>query len=510
MQFIKYIMVSLIGLGLLVMAGCDSDWLTSSGKDDSSVDLRIKIAETQRQVTKEIRFKKPLTITEVRVTVTGPDMDRVEKTLSKVDEDTYSGTVSVKKGDNRKFSVNAYDGSNILQYSGSNTINISRSSESITINLDPLRPSPVTLSVDATSASSVDLSWSQSTVQDFQYYAILRSKTIDPDIYNSDDWIAVAESRSTLSYTDDDENLETGETYYYQVHVVDTENWPCTGSNVEDATLNISAPQGVTVSANNEDYITVSWNAVGGASSYRVYRAESETGSYDHVHTTTATGWNDNTVLMAKFYYYKISAYVSGKYSALSDPVAGYRIGFRFDEVRVYDPADGIGFTFDLRGYGYNGQTKLLLIYACKEIDGNFYWISGTGYTDYVAEAFDITPSYDASFWDDAQVTLPDSYWPNEERNNDPPKYFKMRIYKSSDIQSDFNDPYFDQTDYFSVTWGQNLEKQISSAKGQNYVEFDLMIDQDRPEGTAIRESGSVIKSARKEKFQWPERRINQ
>lgn len=509
MQFTKYILILLTGLGLLVTAGCDSDWLTSSANDESSVKLQIKIDETQHQIIKSDALIKPFTITEVRVTVTGPDMDPVEKTLSKVDEDTYSGTVSVKKGDNRKFSVDAYDGNNILQYSGTNTMNISRSSESITIDLNPLRPDPVTLSIAATSASSVDLSWSQSTIKDFQYYAILRSQSTDPDIYNSDDWIAIAESRTTLSYTDDDENLVTGETYYYQVHVVDTENWPCTGSNIEDATLNISAPQGVTVSANNENYISVSWNAVAGASSYRVYRSESETGSYDHVHTTTATGWNDDTVLMAKFYYYKISAYVSGKYSALSDPVSGYRIGFRFDEVRGYDSDDGIGFTFDLRGYGYNGQTKLLLIYACKEIDGNFYWISGTGYNDYVAEAFDITPSYDASLWDDAQVSLPDSYWPTEEQNNDPPKYYKMRIFKSSDIQSDFNDPYFDQTDYFSLTWSQSLEKQIISANSRNYVEYDLIIDRTHPEKTEIRKSDAVISISKKEKFNWPESQMS-
>jgi fibronectin type 3 domain-containing protein len=72
--------------------------------------------------------------------------------------------------------------------------------------------------------------------------------------------------------------------------------------------------------------INVSWNAVGNASGYQLYRATSPDGTYSLIKGTTSTSYTNTGLSTGKTYYYKIRAYrtVSGSkvYSDYSDIVS--------------------------------------------------------------------------------------------------------------------------------------------------------------------------------------------
>lgn len=65
-----------------------------------------------------------------------------------------------------------------------------------------------------------------------------------------------------------------------------------------------------TTSVAKDGSVTISWDAVKGASSYDVYRASSKDGDYKKVGTSATTSYTDKTAEKGKTYYYKISANV--------------------------------------------------------------------------------------------------------------------------------------------------------------------------------------------------------
>jgi len=67
-------------------------------------------------------------------------------------------------------------------------------------------------------------------------------------------------------------------------------------------------PEGVKAKSNNYNTCSVSWNAVNGASGYKIYRATSST-SYKLIKTTTATQLTDTKLTTGTTYLYKVIAY---------------------------------------------------------------------------------------------------------------------------------------------------------------------------------------------------------
>ncbi|MCD7760749.1 MAG: hypothetical protein LUH16_03100, partial [Clostridiales bacterium] len=128
-------------------------------------------------------------------------------------------------------------------------------------------------------------------------------------------WSALCYTTST-SYTD--ATAESGTTYYYTVRAVSGSVYSGYLTNVSVVRL---AQPTVTLS-NASTGVKVTWGAVDGAQSYRVYRKVSG-GSWKQIATVTTTSYTDTTAVSGTTYYYTVRA-VSG--SILSSYVSNKSI----------------------------------------------------------------------------------------------------------------------------------------------------------------------------------------
>ncbi|MDR1219257.1 MAG: hypothetical protein LBK73_06550 [Treponema sp.] len=111
-------------------------------------------------------------------------------------------------------------------------------------------------------------------------------------------------------------------TYYYAVSAVGASGFESAHSASTAVTVTgPSVPTGITASA-MDDQVTVSWAAVTGASSYNVYRADSQTGTYTKVGASATASYTE-TVSSVGTYYYAVSAVGASSFeSARSAPTA--------------------------------------------------------------------------------------------------------------------------------------------------------------------------------------------
>ncbi len=84
-----------------------------------------------------------------------------------------------------------------------------------------------------------------------------------------------------------------------------------------------AVPSNLNVGSATTSSLTVSWNAVSGATSYKLYRSSSESGSYSLVTTTGGNGYTDSSLSEGTTYYYKVSAVNSYGESSLSSAMSG-------------------------------------------------------------------------------------------------------------------------------------------------------------------------------------------
>lgn len=162
-------------------------------------------------------------------------------------------------------------------------------------------------------------------------YAIYRS-TSENGTYKK---IKIIRNGKTTSYID--EGLKVGNTYYYKVRAYCTVNKKSVYgeySAVKSAKVT-PGKTSITVAAHDYQTIAVSWKAVKGCDGYKVYRSETENGTYKSVKTiksASTTSYNDSKLTTGKQYYYKVRAYcnnngkkVYGSYSEIKSaiPVLG-------------------------------------------------------------------------------------------------------------------------------------------------------------------------------------------
>ncbi len=170
---------------------------------------------------------------------------------------------------------------------------------------------PTGVSATAQSSSSINVSWSSvSGATSYKVYYEIGSSTTK--------YLAGTVSTTSYAHT----GLQASTTYYYYIKAINSageSDYSYTsattsssgGNNGGSTTTKPSAP--TNVSATNIGSallptIQISWSSVSSATSYKVYRSSSASGSYSQIgSTTSSTSLSDNNPLTG-YNYYKVKA----------------------------------------------------------------------------------------------------------------------------------------------------------------------------------------------------------
>ena len=172
---------------------------------------------------------------------------------------------------------------------------------------------------DGAAPNFVRVSWNASSGA--ASYAVWRSE--------SEDRAAASELRSGLTATEySDASVTPGKFYWYWVRPVSA-----AGAGVfagpDSGYASLSAPTELAATTNNETRVTVSWRRSNGASSYELFRAETDDLSVatNEVYATVASlSYGDtNTVPAVKFYYW-VRSVSDADVSPLAGPADGFRL----------------------------------------------------------------------------------------------------------------------------------------------------------------------------------------
>ncbi|MGN0641532.1 MAG: fibronectin type III domain-containing protein [Huintestinicola sp.] len=130
-----------------------------------------------------------------------------------------------------------------------------------------------------------------------------------------DEWVSVG-TPTDATYVDT--NVESGTEYSYRVLSFINDTW-CDASEVISVKTKASTiPQNINATA-GEGKVTITWDAVEGATKYRVQRTTGK--SWSTVSYPSTTSYVDEAVTAATEYTYRILAYVDGAWGEASDVV---------------------------------------------------------------------------------------------------------------------------------------------------------------------------------------------
>ena len=129
---------------------------------------------------------------------------------------------------------------------------------------------------------------------------------------------------TATSYTNT--GAKAGTTYYYRVKACNDAGLSPYSNIVSVKTVAQQKPSAPVVkighsAASGKPMLT--WNAVSGATAYKVYRATSKSGTYSLLGTVTATNYTNTGAKAGTTYYYKVKAVNSAGESAYSNVVSG-------------------------------------------------------------------------------------------------------------------------------------------------------------------------------------------
>ena len=130
---------------------------------------------------------------------------------------------------------------------------------------------------------------------------------------------------TATSYTNT--GAKAGTTYYYRVKAVNDAGLSPYSNIVSGQVKSVTPKPAAPVvkighsAASGKPMLT--WNAVSGATSYKVYRATSKSGTYSLLGTVTATSYTNTGAKAGVTYYYKVKAVNSAGESAYSNVVSG-------------------------------------------------------------------------------------------------------------------------------------------------------------------------------------------
>ena len=176
-----------------------------------------------------------------------------------------------------------------------------------------------------------------------------------------------------------------GTTYYYKVRALNVDGAAGAYSSTVSGAAKAVAPAAPTVTMTYSDNgkPKLTWSAVSGAASYRVYRSESRGTGYSLLGTTTSTSYVNTGAAVGKTYYYRVKAVNSAGTSAYSNIVSG--------TARTPAPAAPVlkGGTSSASGKpqltwaAVDGAAKYD-VYRSNSADGTFSKVGSTDKTTYV------------------------------------------------------------------------------------------------------------------------------
>ena len=130
---------------------------------------------------------------------------------------------------------------------------------------------------------------------------------------------------TATSYTNT--GAKAGTTYYYRVKACNDAGLSpysnVVSGKVKSVTPKPAAPVVKIGHSATSGKPLLTWNAVSGATSYKVYRATSQNGTYSLLGTVTATSYTNTGAKAGATYYYKVKAVNSAGESAYSNVVSG-------------------------------------------------------------------------------------------------------------------------------------------------------------------------------------------
>ena len=130
---------------------------------------------------------------------------------------------------------------------------------------------------------------------------------------------------TATSYTNT--GAKAGTTYYYRVKACNDAGLSpysnVVSGKVKSVTPKPSAPVVKIGNSASSGKPQLTWNAVSGATSYKVYRATSQNGTYSLLGTVTTTSYTNTGAKAGVTYYYKVKAVNSAGESAYSNIVSG-------------------------------------------------------------------------------------------------------------------------------------------------------------------------------------------
>ncbi len=179
-------------------------------------------------------------------------------------------------------------------------------------------PVPAGLTATANGANNIDLAWSASAGA--TSYKIYRA---GPGAACPANQYALIATVATTSYSDS--TVTGGNTYSYRVTAVvsvcESDRSSCASATASTCTP-LAAPASVSATATAPNQISVTWSAVGGATSYKVYRAGGACTAPNASYVLLASGiggtsYNDTTAIFGNRYSYKVVT-TTGCDSALS------------------------------------------------------------------------------------------------------------------------------------------------------------------------------------------------
>ena len=176
-----------------------------------------------------------------------------------------------------------------------------------------------------------------------------------------------------------------GKTYYYKVRALNVDGAAGAYSSTVSGAAKAVAPAAPTVTMTYSDSgkPKLTWSAVSGAASYRVYRSESRGTGYSLLGTTTSTSYVNTGAAVGKTYYYRVKAVNSAGTSAYSNIVSGRAKAAIPAAPRVTIGNSSASGKPQLTWAAVDGAAKYD-VYRSNRADGTFSKVGSTDKTTYV------------------------------------------------------------------------------------------------------------------------------